>query len=151
MNDILLLEEVIGYIPYGLKSVSWFQDEPVVGTVGPTAIANYIDRSTNSKLLLRPLDDYQNPITVNGERFIPIDKMAKYHAGHCEYVNLHAPYIDGKPTIQFVPVTKKEIPYEYGFTTWAMMQKMLEWQIDIFQLIERGHALNLNDFVHDGK
>jgi len=151
MEDKILLQEIVGYLPYGLQSVSFFNDEPVVGLVTPSGIAKYTDNSTGSKLLLRPLSDYTKEITVNGKTFIPIDELRRYHAGHCEYVNISTPYIEGRGTIQFVPVLTTKAPYEYGFATLAMMQKLYEWHFDLHGLIYRGLVLDINTLNNEAK
>ena len=79
-----------------------------------------------TSLYLRPLSDLTKEIEVNGERFVPREKIAV----HLFEYDFLAMVINRKNT--------KGIPF------WVV-QKLFEWHFDVFGLIEAGLAISYND------
>ena len=76
MERKLELKEFIGYIPYGLIGIYKSVKEPQQGFRCLNGrIVYYIN--DNIKPILRPLSDLYRTITHNGEKIIPILKLAK--------------------------------------------------------------------------
>lgn len=74
------------------------------------------------KPILRPLSDLTKEITNDGETFVPIEQ------------------IDGWDTVAAKLITKGNInnaPY------WVV-QNLLSWRFDVFNLIESGEAIDVN-------
>lgn len=77
------------------------------------------------KLILRPLSDLTKEIEHNGEKFVPLDYNAfKTDRNHLiDFQNKYAHY--------------KSVKY-------GIIERLLEWHFDIFRLIEKGLAVNIN-------
>ena len=69
-----------------------------------------------AKLILRPLSDLTKEIEHNGERFVPIVLLEDY------------------------------IDFQYGYERieYWKIQQLFEWKFDIFNLIEKGEAIDVN-------
>lgn len=82
------------------------------------------------KPLLRPLSDLTKEIEINGERFIPIDVLfpKKHHYG-----------------LDIMVFMQKIMSLGLELISYSMAQKLLEWNFDCFELIERGLAIDLNE------
>ena len=68
------------------------------------------------KPILRPLSDLTKEIEVNGEKFVPIDRLEDF------------------------------IDFELGYerVDYWKIQKMFEWHFDVFGLIKKGLAIDFN-------
>jgi hypothetical protein len=84
-EDQKLLEVAIcGYLPYGLKSenkfvASYGLTNPLIQDVFPSNMMKFLDGSTKSKILLRPIECLTKPITVegynDGKEFVPMVEL----------------------------------------------------------------------------
>lgn len=86
------------------------------------------------KLLLRPLSDLTKEIEHKGERFVPIIKLAKMRSAY------HKDFDINRANRALISDIHK------GTLYFDMAKKLLQWHFDLFNLHERGLALNLNDF-----
>ena len=94
------------------------------------------------KPILRPLSDLTKEIEVNGEKFVPIERMKRYMLVDFKYIDN-----SGVQSVHFPKgnICITSINYEIadecplGFYT-----KLLEWHFDVFGLIESGLAINKN-------
>ena len=75
-----------------------------------------------TKIYLRPLSDLTKEIEVNREKFVPINRMELY--GYYDKSCLN-------------PNNVKSISYN-------MIQFLFEWHFDVFGLIEKGLAIDIN-------
>jgi len=131
----LTLEQLSAYLPYGLKSVDengiiriidWQHQSYTNNFVGLCHVLNTVNRLSNQfKPLLRPLSDLTKPITHNGETFVPIENIAIY-----------------SPTNQGLPYLIEQI--KTGFIEVIVFNKLVEWHFDLFGLIDKGLAIDLN-------
>ena len=86
----------------------------------------------SGKYLMRPLDDLAKPIKVdNGEDFVPIIKLPILSYEVTGIYSIDDIYINDHFTL--------------GDSIKAT-QLLLQWHFDIFSLIPKGEALNLNDY-----
>jgi DNA phosphorothioation-dependent restriction protein DptG len=86
------------------------------------------------KPILRPLSDLTKVIEVNGEKFIPWEWFNENPSeNHCEVYEEWFEHIEDNNWASWVSA-----PYE-------LTQKMIEWHFDVFGLIEKGLAININD------
>ena len=139
----LELKDICGYLPYALKSANRYVGQfgltkPLVEHVTPFNVMKYLDYSTKSQIILRPLSDLTKEITHKGEKFIPIEEINKYtplenYMGFkFEYDNIG----------QFGLRTPESwLPY---IDYYKSFQKIQEWMFDIHGLIESGLAIDLN-------
>ncbi len=128
----LELKHLAPYLPYRVKGLDEQQNQ--IEVIGVKNETYFIDSGNNYaygdiqrlKPILRPLSDLTKEIEVNGEKFVPIDWIDKNHNA-----NNYAPcaiMLDG--TI------------ELGF--YKDFQKLFEWHFDVFGLIEKGLAIDIN-------
>lgn len=76
------------------------------------------------KLLLRPLYQLTNEIEVNGEKFVPIDRIRELGLGHVDYISNEREYwIKTKTHTGWL----NSIPY-------VIIQKLLSWHFNVFNL-----------------
>ena len=101
------------------------------------------------RLFLRPLSDLTKEIEVNGEKFIPIDKIKAELLGVDWMVFGESEYgwngfIDKSMSSQVnhIPIFMgNEI---MGECNYFIYQKLCEWHFDIFGLIDAGLAVDIN-------
>lgn len=127
----LELKHIAPYLPYGLKVLR--PDKKTIleikGVNGNLIIferignlSQYGDLS-NSKPILRPLSDLTKEIDVDGERFVPIEKIK--HWSFEGYTKLIHGKIDNSITA-------------------FHWNKLCEWHFDVFGLVEKDLAININ-------
>lgn len=101
------------------------------------------------RIFLRPLSDLTKEIEVNGEKFIPIDKIKAELLGVDWMVFGESEYgwngfIDKsmRSQINHIPIFMgNEI---MGECSYFIYQKLCEWHFDIFGLIDAGLAVDVN-------
>jgi len=122
----LEIKHVGFYLPYGLKAINTHRgfivdifgiqlDLDIIHNLGKTPI-----RFINP--ILRPLSDITKEIEHNGERFVPYEKLGK------------------RPNLldyKIEEIDFKRLPYE-------LIEKLLEWHFDIFNLIPNNLAIDIN-------
>jgi hypothetical protein len=139
----LELKHLAPYLPYGLKGIyseyidkektdlGSFEKEELIGlnfkeekiflTFG------YVTERDDFVPILRPLSDLTKEIEVNGEKFVPVKHK------------------DIKTTSTLKHVAKYNFDYkELNFARWDVIQKLFEWHFDVFGLIEKGLAIDIN-------
>lgn len=124
----LKLEHLVPYLPYKLKILV---DGVICEVEGidlhnkDTLIAERVNyKFKDIKLLLHPLSDLTKEIEYNGEKFIPLIKLTGF--------NTEKRY--------------DRIIYEIknNFSVYHRMQKLIEWNFDVYGLIEKGLAIDIN-------
>lgn len=135
----LELKHLAPYLPYGL-TFYWESldgsDKKHPWVLKPENIAFAIDMQ--NKPILRPLSDLTKEIEVNGEKFVPIDIIRKEDKDwFCiegdEYILRED--IGGGGWIGYITIER--IPY------W-IIQQLFEWHFDVFGLIYKGLAIDIN-------
>lgn len=114
----------------------------------------------NCKPLLRPLSDLTKPITHNGETFVPMEKLCNdfCHRTPCNpefgksKILMHADnggglkwwfvYHRNKMTFELSDDNKDMS--NHTITQYEMFQKLFEWNFDVFGLIPRNLAIDIN-------
>ena len=121
----LELKHLAGYLPYKLKLID---DKPKVMNAFCGHSTNWCSIEYAIKMqrkpILRPLSDLTKEIEVNGEKFVPLDELWKYH----NFSAMRWGDIETDPT-------------RYPYT---IVEKLLEWHFDIHGLIEKGLAIDIN-------
>lgn len=134
----LELKHLAAYLPYGItvygSSELWklFGIDKVVNgeifvnleNVNGNPTANYYRSASmyEHSLVLRPLSDLTKEIEMNGERFVPIKKISIYG--------------DNKAYLEEAILT--------GLVEVIVFNMLLSWHFDVFGLIEKGLAIDVN-------
>jgi hypothetical protein len=132
----ITLKELSAYLPYGLKCnltlVNFSRTNVVlldfelrysfVFKNYHVRIANVTYGLEDIKIHLRPLSDLTKEIEVKGKRFVPIENL---------------------PIIG-MEVLELESDIKSGCIEQKIYNTLLEWHFDLFNLIDRGLAINLN-------
>ncbi len=144
MEEKLTIEHYTPYLPYGLKVKALkkryiafngakpdcliFEIETLranyLGVVGYSGMYLYDD----FKPIFHPLSDLTKEIEVNGEIFVPFDKL---------YLDSDLIFYD-KRIYNLLNLT---LSVRYN-----IVQQLLKWHFDIFGLIKEGLAIDINTF-----
>jgi len=124
----LELKHLAGYLPYELKGISIEENLGIETVKGFSiyGINKTVCLSTNIddidlelfNPILRPLSDLTKEIEVNGEKFVPSDLL-----------NINQNFLN-KDFVLACP--------------FFVVQKLLEWYFDIYGLIEKNLAIDIN-------
>jgi len=147
----LEIKHIIPYFEYGLKIQFAFnrndgKTEERIAELGCIDLMRNVLRLKNGtiiyhnqtlksiKPILRPLSDLTKEIEVNGEKFVPYQKIESLF--DIEDLDKHLNYLvrredDGNV---FISLSKQ---YE-------IIKKLLEWHFDIFNLIPQNLAIDIN-------
>jgi hypothetical protein len=134
----LQLKHLAPYLPYGLK-ITFDNDEhkhdlvglelnalKIISPFGDYGFAYY----ELSKPILRNLSDLTKEIEVNGEKFIPKNRLRDLIMVRGNYSNYDSTWINDNIDIQLLP--------------YWMIEKLLEWHFDIYELIGNNLAIDIN-------
>lgn len=169
-----LLEIYSQYLPYGVKVMQ--PSGTILQLSGMDRLSLFFEEDVNiyghmenySKLLLRPLSELTREIEHKGERFAPIIKLADFLGIKYTQYTILDNSVDFVLCNSYRRVnTKSKEPRKArfwydGFKTRGfkctdtglmlyfdqvgVLRKLHEWHFDTDQIIDRGLALNLNDF-----
>ncbi len=115
----LELKHLSAYLPYELK----YKDIPQGYTEDRTLDTRTFEWALNNgKPILRPMSDLTKEIQLNGEKFIPIEKLSP---------------VPNFFNTEFLIKTPIASSYE-------VVTKLLELHFDIFGLINKGLAIDIN-------
>ena len=163
MEKALTFNQLAPYLPFGIRGVS--KDEnlgiELVKGYSTYGMNNNINLTTNIDdidiecfmPILRPLSDLTNEIEHNGEKFIPIYRLAELflyndiHNHSLRKFEVRDNYIlvtfgsqDGvNSTITSVQIKTALFRMEY----WQL-EKLFEWNFDVFGLIPENLAIDIN-------
>jgi hypothetical protein len=151
----LELKHITPYLPYKLKCL--YSHTNKIGTISKiNTIGDGFDND-NIKLsidyldsehiwmfkpILRPLSDLTKEIEIEGEKFVPIDRILDNHSFVSD---IHISKFRKFKIIQEqIHILKdiKELGYRY--CDYWFLQYLLEWHFDVFGLIEKGLAVDIN-------
>jgi len=129
----LELKHLAPYLPHKLKTVNFnvgkLLDKPLISELIASNIMCFVDGSTEQKILLRPLSDLTKEIEVNGEKFVPIEKVENWNTS-----------IDfGKELVSLI-----EDERWLSTTSYVLVELLFEWHFDVFGLIENNLAIDIN-------
>lgn len=139
----LELKHLAGYLPYGLKGnyllsdvVNTHKDELRDKLLTLDNVKFFLDYATP---ILRPLSELTKEIEVNGEKFVPIEKI-------------HQLYFDGitisrDNTTELLDIEMYTNDHAHTidfYVGYEIVQNLLEWHFDIYGLIEKGLAIDIN-------
>lgn len=152
-----LLEIYAQYLPYGVRF--WSENAKKTFTLsGVETIANQVyvssaenieawllDDNETHKLLLRPISDLTKEIKHKGARFVPWRELSKLlnNGRFSDEYNIVEYNEYGSLRVSFGDHCGG---YSLNFEAMPIIRKLHEWHFDTDNLIDRGLALNLNDF-----
>lgn len=134
-RDKLTIRELAPYLPYGLKiqTIGIYQDDPIFTMcdkrgLSNVSISDVLDFQGDYKPLVIPLSSLTKEIEVNGERFVPVEKLEELmpNTSNFNWLRSDCSHKDLRDTI-----------IEY-----CVIDKLCEWHLDCFNLIERGLAID---------
>lgn len=129
--DRLTLEHIAPYLPYGLRMQNEFGDE---WTINMTAFDSFLTKVINESLpILRPLSDLTKEIEHNGEKFVPVLKISEMYG---------IDIMTDDTSSLIMPITME--PY-------VAFRQLIEWHFDVFNMIPRKLAININKLKGGGK
>lgn len=140
MSDKITLEEIVGYLPYGVKigHVSGAKSIHILHHGNGIGSVSHILTSEIYKPILRPLSDLTKEIEVNGEKFVPL-RYLHTNVFMCDYpefeLTTDLEILINSPESQF-NITLGDIN--------SMFQKLYSWHFDIHNLINRNLAIDIN-------
>ncbi len=165
------LKHIVGYLPYGLKVLSKqtvFEMDTYSNMRGKDIEKRdiYSVMSNKMKPILRPLSDLTKEIEVNGEKFVPLLKIAKI-LGYDDLIKFD--HEDGYEFIDYGYIERYEDdqqPLVFGywkdglfgfwyddkddnhpiwhFTSISAIELLYELHFDIHGIIEKGEAIDIN-------
>jgi hypothetical protein len=133
MKDKLELQDIAGYLPWGLRIRVFSSNQPPYSTFFTPA---YINDLSGVMPFLHPISDLTKEIDcpdVMGEKFVPINRLKKEHS---EYPLL----IDGN--VFFTDRCNLNMLEIHEIN--KIFQKLYQWHFDINGLIEKGLAIDIN-------
>tara|TARA_R110000823_G_scaffold311978_1_gene438314 strand:- start:427 stop:855 length:429 start_codon:yes stop_codon:yes gene_type:complete len=138
----LELKHLAPYLPYGLEYVKYSDhNSPIRHDIMQGISTNGVYASgditpvlfKNCKPILRPLSDLSKEIEVNGEKFKPSFVLSRDYKNAEEFIHLI--------------ITEKEEDYYKDILSHmplCIAQKLFEYHFDVFGLIEKKLAIDIN-------
>lgn len=152
VKEKITLKQLAPYLPYKLKILHYGKSKVMTtggsssnNWIGIKAVLNGAKGMQPDKYIpiLHPLSDLIEEITVNKETFVPIRVINEIHS--IEYHEEENKFSDD--ALQGV-VNDCDIDlgfsYPIEFLPYIVIQKLFEFHFDVFGLIEKGLAININ-------
>lgn len=151
----LELKHLAPYLPYGLK-IQWDDTKDIYGiSFGET---NYNDNLYSLETLvftmegkdvlgwkpiLRPLSDLTKEIEHDGEKFVPVDWI---EMNLRKGIDIYKPLNPEFPIE--ITITTNDYSHEVElYDGYLIMQKLISWHFDVFNLIDQGLAIDINSLT----
>jgi hypothetical protein len=139
----LELKHLAPYLPYGFLYGIYDNEKVIIRGLNYNSDYLNIDYDINEhnkvstncfyneiKPILRKISDLTKEIEVNGERFVPIEKLFEFESS----IDRHLNYLEIE---QQSVIGMKYIPF-------GIVNKLFEWHFDVFGLIEDDLAIDFN-------
>ena len=121
-------EEIVPYLPYGLKckstTILFGEEDNGIYEMGLISMRGVLKGT--GKPILRPLSDLTKEIEVDGEKFVPAIEL--------NWSNITTDILS--KSINLTNKFNNLFAFDY--------KKLLEWHFDVFGLIEKGLAIDIN-------
>lgn len=150
MENKLTLGHLSAYLPYGLRMIfegkegreitlSSITNQGKYGVVISGGTGPMWLNSCGFKPILRPLSDLTKEIEHNGEKFVPTVELGKIRVG----IGIYRPIASDRPIELNIETEdySQSIDLHEGY---LVMQKLIEWHFDVFGLINKGLAIDIN-------
>jgi hypothetical protein len=147
----LTIKELAAYLPYELKGNA-LNEEFEINEVCQELYRIETGKTTNQEIgdpfvvvgdseceihdfkpILFPLSSLTKEITINGETFVPHDVFFEDEENE---------WFDGNIWVDKIFLGKAT---SLDFIPYGMIEKLLEWKFDVFNLIERGLAISVTE------
>lgn len=129
----LELKHLAPYLPYKLKILNGWSD---IKTLNYTHL--YDENNgfiTMVKPILRPLSDLTKEIEVNGEKFVPAEILFSVEIDEIQ---------NFKDFGEIPEYWKDAIAVKPRYYDYWQVEMLFEWHFDVFGLIEKGKAVDIN-------
>lgn len=145
------LKHLATYLPYGLKfydevsektfDALSFITKPIQDYLNYMGSIDQLLKDEKLKPILRPLSDLTSKIEHNGERFVPIEyfEIGDDDKYPYEFDNGNIKLIQKLKTIK-----KYSTYFDISFLPFEVVRQLIEWHFDVFGLIEKGEAIDIN-------
>lgn len=149
----LEIKHLAPYLPYGLvflrdehnwKNGDYTETWRQESLLGCNTLRDWVNGSyyENPMPILRPLTDLTNEIDDNGEKFVPIVELFNTGMRVIKVYDERKHYCvaygeDNNPVVFKVSKEILSEPYYH-------VQKLFEWKFDVFNLTEKGLAVDIN-------
>ena len=142
----LELKHLAPYLPYELKLYWHPESSPVWHEMDMFNIHHVITYTKDFpeekqwKPILRPLSDLTKEIEVNGEKLVPIEYLSKILGGK---INSKDKRLVGKAKTALINEIKN------GKIQYRLVKKLFKHHFDVFGLIEKGLAIDINTIENE--
>ena len=145
-------DSLVDYYEFQVSTSDWWE--------------NNVDDLNPYKPILRPLSELTKEIEVNGEKFVPLIKLWEKDANTsfkknitCDFKQNHiyslerewTLFVDDTPEFHFSQYSNGLQSFRYANKTkkiclsnYNQFEKLFEWHFDVFGLIEKELAIDLN-------
>jgi len=148
MENKLTLEHLAPYLPYGLKCDIFFAQQNMGSCVWRVRKLDsyYLDKLKNNlefiQPILRPLSDLTKEIEVDGEKFVPMEKLKKEFNKTLDIYSLLSDEI-------YIDIDTENYSQTINLLDgYKIVQQLLKWHFDINNLIEKGLAIDINTLLN---
>lgn len=131
----LELKYLAPYLPYGLKAYHVFEKELLERDVTVNNVMSFVYGDTNAKIALRPLSELTKEIEINGKKFTPYIELLRECSFNVENMS--------KEDVEYFKPEPKELSC-IETRMYLEVAKLFEWHFDVFGLIEKGLAIDIN-------
>lgn len=166
--ETLTIKELATYLPYELKFITnggmvMTMDSITIGCAihfKETNRMDYFHFFPHIKPLLHPLSDLTKPITHNGETFVPMEKLCNDFCNRTpcnpefgtSKILMHADnggglkwwFVYHRNKMTFELSDDNRDMSNHTIPQYEMFQKLFEWHFDVFGLIPRNLAIDIN-------
>ena len=146
----LELKYIFNYLFYELKLIDLLTKEFYILTIDDNMVSDEISvfdfiENDNFKPILHPLSDLTKEIEVNGEIFVPLIELTK---PFCPGVFKSSLRILSMDRSNYYEIGCKDYVHKFNKNIdrveYSDIQKLLEWHFDIYGLIEKNLAIDIN-------
>jgi len=127
METHLTIKHLAPYLPYELKIRCGEMSHPILTCADTNEFEIAVKEvfiNSAYKPILRPLSDLTKEIEVNGEKFVPHIKLG------------------GRPNLKDYDI--EYLSKNIDNMSYGLVSKLIEWHFDVFGLIEKNLAIDIN-------
>ncbi len=140
--ETLELKHLAPYLPYNVMFCEKDEISETLQILNVKKLGEIMqDPLTTTCLILRPISDLTKEIEHNREKFVPLAKIREIFGGRplgfdgkCFYQLIQKSIVRGNE--------KTEVPMH--FSQLDAFNLLFEWHFDLYGLIEKGLAININ-------